>query len=104
MKTLLKFLNLLLFSFVSGCVLSTAPKNQADFAKVESIRAFEGCYQNLGEGGESTYKTYLTAVIWPELKLDHTSIKVVRVVVLGEKTLRVTAETDGKILHKGLFV
>ncbi len=95
---------LLLLGLCNGCVLSSAPMNEANFATAEGIKAFEGCYQNLSEGGANAFKKYLSAVIWPEVKSDHSKIKAVRVVVSSEKTLGVTAETDGKIIHEGQFV
>jgi hypothetical protein len=94
----------LLLGLCYGCILTTAPPNDVDFSSAESIRAFEGCFQNLGEGGNGAGKRFLSAVIWPKLQLDHSEIKVIRVVATNAKTLRVTAEAQGTILHEMLFV
>jgi hypothetical protein len=72
---------LLLIGLCYGYVSTTALKNNADFDKIESIRAFEWYYyQNLGEGGESADKCFLSKVIWPEAQFNLSSIKVIRLV------------------------
>lgn len=78
---------LILLALCSGCVLKTASKDDVAFSKAQGIHPFEGCYQNQGEGGNSGTR-YLSAIIWPESKLDHNTIKLMRVVAITIKRLK----------------
>jgi hypothetical protein len=104
MNIIIKRTFCLLLIFCSGCVFISAPKDDVGFSKVRGIHSLEGCYQNQGEGKNNSPSRYLSSVIWPESKLNHSDIKLIRVVAINDKTLKVTAESLGTIVLESLFV
>jgi hypothetical protein len=94
----------LLTAICCGCVLSERPKGDTGFSEVLGIGALAGCYRNLGEGGEGVTPQYLSAVLWPEDKLDHQSITAIRVIAEDDTSLRVTSFSAATEVKESLFV
>ena len=104
MNPIIKISLCILMFLCSGCVLISAPKDDAPFAEVKGIHSLEGCYQNKGEGESENPSRYLSSIIWPESKLNHNEITLIKVVAINDKKLKVTAESQGKIIQESQFV
>ena len=104
MNTIIKRAICLLLIFCSGCVFISAPKDNVGFSRVKGIHSLEGCYQNQGEGENVNLPRFLSAIIWPESKLNHREIELIRVVAIDDRTLKVTAESRETITQESLFV
>jgi hypothetical protein len=86
---------------LSACAFG--PPNNSGFGNIQGIADLEGMYRNLGEGGISSEKTYLSQVIWPDHH-NHALITSVEVRVSGENALRVTALRDNLRIRESTFV
>ena len=86
-----------------GCFVSTKPPGDTGFERVENLRAFEGCFANVGEGGKGSGSHYLSAIIWPDSDLDDKSIDFVKVNAEQEKALHVSAIGAGHVIREGRF-
>ena len=93
----------LLSLLCSGCISSSAPANDRDFSQTLNLQMLEGCYQNAGIGEGDTHSTFLSAAIWPAAKIDHASIKSIRVTRVDDRSLKVSAEREGRVVHESRF-
>lgn len=89
--------NKILFLFcmtliLSGCISSSAPKDNVDFARVERLSDLDGTYQNQSKWVSDQTPSYLSSLIWPEDNIDPKTIG----------TIEVKAITDESIQVKGL--
>jgi hypothetical protein len=100
----LRLIILLPLCILSASCLSTAPKNDAEFAVIKNISALAGIYRNKGEVGDKTPPIYLSTILWPGKKLDHRAIETIRVKVASEKSLLVSAVSGGQIVREDEFV
>ena len=98
---------LLLFCLVlllNGCDKSIPPDN-VDFGNIQTIKALEGVYQNLGEGEQGYEPIYLSSVIWPKLaRIDHSSITTIEVRFLNPNGLLVRAISRTGVYKEEMFV
>jgi len=88
---------------LSGCVTS-GPKNNVGFEKIEKIADLEGVYRNRAEGESSRSRVYLSPIIWPDDKLDHETIKSIEVRVLSDNELYVKAHGTKNVVKESVFV
>lgn len=93
----------LLTLILSSCVLNSAPKDNVAFGDVSSLQQLQGNYQNAGIGGGAAV-TYLSAIIWPDPKLDHKGIDRVLVTARNTNTLLVQAYSANSVVKEGVFV
>lgn len=89
---------------LSGCILRSAPVDNAAFRSVDSLKELEGVYQNLGEGASAGHPVYLSSLIWPSQGIPHHSITTVSVNAHDEETLIVRAFRDEHIEREDTFV
>ncbi len=89
---------------LSGCISSSAPKDNVDFARVESLSDLDGTYQNQGEGKLGPVADYLSSLIWPEEKINPKSIEFIEVKALNDNTVRVKGIWGKEIVKESLLV
>ncbi len=99
-----KMLLILILIFLNGClVLSTTPLDNLPFERVEYASQFNGTYKNLGVTNDDA-KRHLSYLIWPNEKLDHSSILTIKVEASSNNTLVVKANGVDKIIKEETFV
>jgi len=54
--------------------------------------------RKVGEVGSDSGVRYLSYLIWPNVKIDHSSVNTIRVVSILKKRLKVSAEFEGRII------
>jgi hypothetical protein len=87
---------------LAGCI-SSKPSHDLGFGKPNSLRAFEGCYQNLGDRGTGTARRYLTALIWPDAAFEHSTIDAVRVNAIDDSSVEVIALSERQPVQRAIF-
>ena len=98
-------LYLLSIFILSGCVMSSAPENDAEFSEKSKLNDFVGCYINIGESGEDGPNKLLSNAIWPNNKeIEHKKIKHINVQLIAGNTLDVEAKSGTEIIHSSTFV
>jgi len=76
------YLALLLLVFLSGCMLSSAPDDNAEFYRVSRLSELAGVYQNQGNPSG-----YLSQKIWPDIKEVFPGIKAVKTFDSGHEDI-----------------
>jgi len=104
MRFVLGIAVLLLHQLLAGCVMSTKPAGDTGFDTKATLRAFAGCFANVGEGGDGGASTRLSGIIWPGTVVDHKDVDVVRVDAEGTDVLHVSAIAAGHVTHESRFV
>lgn len=62
----------------TGCVFSSAPPDDVDFAALTDLRQLDGRYRNHGEGETGAPPVFLSAVLFAaEPALDHAAVEIV---------------------------
>jgi hypothetical protein len=100
---------LVISTLLIGCVTSNRPTGSADFGSITSLNQLEGIYRNQGETGEggeggTRYIYYLSAILWPNEKLDHAVIEIMEVRAVDEKRLVVKAYTGTKLMREEIYM
>jgi len=98
-----KSIIILIIITLQGCASISTPSNDVNFSRISKINDFVGCYKNFGETQSKDIKYYLSLKIWPTSKINHKTIKFIRVVSVSDKKLKVTAETDNHIIKESIF-
>jgi hypothetical protein len=101
----MRWLWLLLFCLIlKGCIFRSAPPDNVGFQSVESLKAFEGVFRNLGESDGKGQQVYLSYLIWKSPDIPHSAITAVEVRVADADSLVVRAFRDDKIEKEDTFV
>ncbi len=100
---------LVISTLLIGCVTSNRPTDSVGFGSITSLHQLEGIYRNQGETGESGeggtgYIYYLSVILWPDEKLDHTVVKTIEVRAVDEKQLVVKAYAGTKLIREEIYV
>ncbi|QFI37453.1 hypothetical protein FR932_06205 [Moritella marina ATCC 15381] len=99
-----KFIVILVF-VLSGCVMSSAPENNADFSDKTKLESFVGCYANVGESGFEGPQRLLSEAIWPKSTIEHNKIEFVEVDLASETSVLVAAKSKlNESVYKSKFV
>jgi hypothetical protein len=90
----------------AGCVFSSAPPDNLDFAPVTDLRQLDGRYRNRGQGAPGEAPRFLSVLVLPTaVGVDHASIAVVEVRATDASTLTVRAlGAEGAVVSEGTFV
>lgn len=81
-----------LAALAAGCVFSSAPPDDTDFAAVGDLHQLDGRYRNRGEGAPGAAPVFLSAILLPAApSLDHAGIEVVELRATDATTLAVRA-------------
>ena len=90
---------------LSGCIFSSGPTNNEDFARLEKLDDLVGTYSNIGEGESEESVIYLSSIIWPkERGWPHDgSITTIEVSTVSDKVLRIRATGKSVITKEKLF-
>ncbi|RQO34000.1 hypothetical protein DBR37_12845 [Herminiimonas sp. KBW02] len=96
--------SLFFLSSIAGCVILNGPKNEAAFSEQTDLKELEGCYENRGDGGKANSYRYLASYIFNPIKPDVRQAHYIRVTSMGERSIKVSAESQGKVLQEQVFV
>lgn len=100
-----KILFLLCMTLIlSGCISSSAPKDNVDFSNVERLSDLDGTYQNQSEWVSDQTPYYLSSLIWPEDKIDPKTIGAIEVKAITDNTIQVKGLGTTEIKKESILV
>jgi hypothetical protein len=89
---------------LSGCISSSAPKDNVDFANVERLSGLDGTYQNQSEWVSDQTPYYLSSLIWPDDKIDPKTIDAIEVKAITDNTIQVKGLGETEVKKESILV